>query len=190
METSSQKTKLQEELLSSVDEYFDKDMSLKFKNRINIGNLTIQENPENHFCIYFAAYDSNSRELFIGHHKGANKWLFNGCHIDKGETLAETLKREIEEEWGIEFEKFRVTQPSLFTISKIDNPSNKRICKTHYDVWFFVQASKNHFKPSKDNLLEEFYSIKWMKVGEARRLVKNNNTLTAIDFIESNYLSK
>lgn len=47
-------------------------------------NLSRDENPESHFCVYFAAHDPTARELFLGHHKKSNLWIFNGGHIDKG----------------------------------------------------------------------------------------------------------
>lgn len=66
-----------------------------FFSRIEKGQLTRDENISSHFCVYFAAYDPECKQVFIGQHKKSGLWLFNGGHIDKGETPNETLKREM-----------------------------------------------------------------------------------------------
>src|SRR6185369_9101284 len=76
--------------------------ALKYLERIKLGNLTKKENPQSHFCTYFAPYDPKAKQVFIGHHKKAGIWLFNGGHVDEGETLRDTLNREIDEEWGLD----------------------------------------------------------------------------------------
>ncbi|MFA5994153.1 MAG: hypothetical protein WC823_04290 [Parcubacteria group bacterium] len=46
---------------------------------------------------------------------------------------------------------------------------------------------KNSFNPVEDNLLEEFHEAGWKNLDEARNLVTEKNTLSAIDFVERNY---
>jgi len=97
-----------------------------------MGQLTRDENPETHYCAYFAGYNPQNGQVFIGHHIKADSWLFNGGHIDEGETSEETVVREIEEEWGNGFTLQTVPQPSLLTITEIDN--ERVTCKRHFDL--------------------------------------------------------
>ncbi len=160
-----------------------------FLKRIEKNKLTIQENSESHFCVYFAAYDPKSKQVFIGHHKKSGLWLFNGGHIDKGETMSKALRREINEEWGLDISMFEIKNPALLTITKINNPS-KQTCKRHYDIWYFIKVDKDSFKPDADKVLEEFYEINWLSPKRAREIVKEKNTLAGIDFVEKNYFNK
>ena len=181
---NNKQTKELEEILKNGS--FDQKMVKKFEERIQEGNLSIDENPESHFCVYFPAFDLKKKQVFIGHHRKAEQWLFSGGHIDKGEVIGETLKREIEEEWGLDIEDLSVGSPELLTITKIKKNS-VRPCKIHYDLWCFVSVDKNEFNPLNENLLEEFYEIGWKNLDEARELINQENNLKAVDYIEKNY---
>lgn len=184
------KTKQTEELKNIIEDNFPSDeISEKFIKRIEEGNIAKDENPKSHFCVYFAVYDPNIKQVFIGHHKKTGLWLFNGGHIDSGETIQETLIREIDEEWGLDGNDFTLNPPALLTITEINNPT-KQPCNFHYDLWCFVNADKNNFNPVESNLLEEFHEAGWKNLSEARKLIIAKNNLTAIDFIENNYFKK
>jgi 8-oxo-dGTP pyrophosphatase MutT (NUDIX family) len=155
----------------------------RFLERMKEGNFTRDENPMTHFCVYFAAYDSTTKEIFIGHHKKSGLWLFNGGHIDKGETADEALKREMNEEWGIEID-LRSISPSLLTVTDIVSNPNGRPCKIHFDIWHFIPVHKTSFSPEKEKLNTEFYRTKWLDIQMARSLVKDLATLEALDFLE------
>jgi len=167
----------------------DEETILKFRNSLASGKLTRDENPENHFCVYFAAYDSKAKQLFIGHHIKADLWLFNGGHIDKNETLNETVAREISEEWGLDINDLKAGAPSLLTATKIDNPTKQK-CRLHLDIWYFIDVDKNNFKPDPSKLAEEFHSVEWMDLPKVKQMISEENTLKAIDFIALNYFDK
>lgn len=158
-------------------------IALEFLRRIDIGNITKDEDSESHFCVYFAAYDLKQKQFFIGHHKKSGLWLFNGGHIDKGEVPREAVEREIEEEWGIKMPANSIDDPRLLTITEIDNPT-KQTCRRHYDIWYFISVNKDEFFPSQENLSVEFYDIKWMTSSEAKRIVIEPGILKAIKFLE------
>ena len=162
-------------------------VALKFKQALQIGKLTRDENPESHFCAYFAACDYKSKQFFIGHHRKSGLWLFNGGHIDKDETLRETVGREINEEWGLDINNLSVGAPALLTITEINNPTKQK-CKVHFDIWHFVNVNKENFEPDPIKLAEEFYFVEWMSLAEARKVVTDRSTRQALDFIELNYL--
>lgn len=184
---SNNQNQLRDDLLELLNDRNNKDsIVLEFGRRIQEGKYTIQENPESHFCVYFAAYDQNTKEVFIGHHKKSGLWLFNGGHIDKGETMTETLEREINEEWGLSVKEFTINQSALLTITKIDNPV-KQTCRRHYDIWYFIAVDRNDFKPIREKLLEEFYEAGWKTIKESKELVKDKNTLKGIRLVAENY---
>ena len=173
-----------EELEKILKENFSNDgLAQKFLERIEEGKITRDENSKTHLCVYFAAYDPRAKEVFIGHHKKSGFWLFNGGHIDKGDTLKETLAHEIAEEWGLNIDDFEISSPVLLTTTEINNPT-KQPCRLHYDLWCFVPMDKNNFAPIEANLLEEFFEAGWKNLKEARNLIKDKSTKEAIDFLE------
>ncbi len=155
----------------------------KYREKIRQGRLTRDEDPESHFCVYFAPYDPEAKQVFFGHHKKAGLWLFNGGHIDAGETVRETLEREIGEEWGLEASGFRIWEPALFTITEIDNPG-KQACRRHHDIWFFIPVKKDEFRPASDKLAVEYHETGWKGIPEALAIAQDPSTREAIGFIE------
>jgi hypothetical protein len=64
------------------------DVARQFLTRVKEGRLTRDENPVNHFDVFFAAYDPVMKHIFFGHHKKADIWLFNGGHMDADSLLS------------------------------------------------------------------------------------------------------
>lgn len=155
----------------------------EFVNRAESGVLTRDENPLTHFCVYFAAYDPENQQVFIGHHKKSGLWLFNGGHIDEGELPLQALKREIKEEWGEKIQLEENYKQSLLTITEINN-STKQKCKLHYDIWYFMSLSKTSFAPDESLLGKEFHQTGWKLIEKAKDLIKDANTLIALAEIE------
>ncbi|MGI5826234.1 MAG: NUDIX domain-containing protein [Patescibacteria group bacterium] len=158
----------------------------KFYQRLEIEGLVREENIEDHFACFFLAYDKKYRQVLIGHHKKAGLWLFNGGHIEKGESLEATVTREISEEWGLDFKD--VGSPKLLTITDINNPARQK-CRRHYDLWYFFEVDKDSFTPNKELLAIENHETKWLDVAEVRKLNTSTQTLEALDFIESELFS-
>ena len=120
--------------------------------------------------------------MLIGHHKKSHLWIFNGGHIDKGERLLQTLTREIWEELGWKL-TFRLnTAPNLLTITDEINNS-KQTCQTHFDSWYFLAVDKNQLPIDQDKMTEEFYQFGWMDQDQARELVIDPATLSALSFL-------
>lgn len=157
----------------------------KYLERIKLGDLTKRENPLSHFCTYFAPYDPVAKEIFIGHHKKAGKWLVNGGHIEQGEILRVTLKREIGEEWGLSYEDFEIEEPQLLTICPIDNPEKQK-CRQHFDIWHFIAVNKDNFHPDEEKLSEEFHETRWVTFDEAMNLETDENQRMGFQFVASN----
>lgn len=160
----------------------------KFTRRISQGSLTRDENPRSHFCVYFAGFDPNTKELYLGLHKKSGLWLFNGGHIDRGETLEVALRREITEEWSNQVAMKLPLRPEMITLTKILKPS-KQPCDWHYDIWYLIFLDKNKAKFDQAKLLTEFSESEWMDSQEAKKLVIDPCTLEAIAYLENTYLS-
>lgn len=168
------------DVVERIDPIFE--IKQEYLRRLTEGLPTRDENPQTHYCVYFAGF-SPDREVFIGHHRKSGLWLFNGGHIDKGEIANEALVREIGEEWGApNMSEDAVRGPELLTITKIDNP--KQTCKTHYDIWHFIRLDKDTFNPDQDKLSKEFHETRWVTLDEARELITDPSTLEAIDYLE------
>lgn len=161
----------------------NKHIKNKFLERAKKGALTRDEDPLTHFCVYFAAFDPSNQQVFIGHHKKSGLWLFNGGHIDRGELPSEALEREIREEWGEHIKLDGEFTPSFLTITEIENPT-KQTCKLHYDIWYFTPFDKESFVPEKKLLVKEFHQTGWQQMEEAKKLITDINTLTALNEIE------
>lgn len=157
-------------------------LARKFLDRVKKGKLTRDENPVTHFGVYFAGFDPKVREVLLGLHKKSDLWLFNGGHVDRGETLIETLAREMKEEWGFVLPAAKTLEPSLLTITEIT--SDRQVCRRHYDIWYFAPVDKTNFSPDESKLMKEFHQIKWALLAEAGKLITDSNTLTALDAID------
>ncbi len=166
-----------------VDKYPCQKIVSRFNRRLEQGSITRDENPYDHFCIYFAAYDAQQKLVFLGRHKKSDLWLFNGGHIDIGESPQDTLYREIGEEWGVNVNYESIGDPKFFSVTRTINPEKIK-CERHYDIWYFVPLVKKDFKPDRKKLAEEFYETQWADVITARQLVKDENTKKAILTIE------
>ncbi len=183
-------SKLSIELREIIKNKFsDAENAREYLERLKEGKLTKHENQQSHFCAYFAAIDPVAKEIFAGSHKKAGLWLVNGGHIDEGETLKETLKREIDEEWGLRYEDLDVSEPELLTITEIYNPE-KQPCLEHFDVWHFVVVDKNSFNPDKGKMSKEFHENRWLGMEDARKLFIDKNHNEAVDFLEDNLFEK
>ncbi|HCC22339.1 hypothetical protein A2480_00085 [Candidatus Uhrbacteria bacterium RIFOXYC2_FULL_47_19] len=158
-----------------------------FVRRLMEGRPTRDENPESHFCVYFAAYDPKSGRVFFGLHKKSGLWLFNGGHVDRGELPEEALRREIVEEWGPDTAISTVEMPQLLTVTEIDNLP-MQTCRAHYNIWFFVSVDERNFRPDSSRMDTEFSEFGWHSLEEARGKVTDGSTLEAISLIERDLL--
>ncbi len=159
------------------------EIKIRYLERLKEGKLTRDENLVSPFCVYFAAYDPKAKEFFVGHHKKSGLWLFNGGHIDPNETSTEALRREIDEEWGIQIDTRRI-QPSLLTITEITSNPNGRPCRWRFDIWPMVPVTKTDFQPDQSKLDTEFYTTKWITPTEAKSIITDPATIEAFGQFE------
>lgn len=157
-------------------------MATRYRERLREGRLTRDENSASHFCVYFAAFDPARKEVFIGHHKKSNLWLFTGGHIDRGETLEEAVSREIWEEWGQRTNPSTIKPPQLLTITRWMNSTS---CKTHFDIWHFFPVDKKRFFVDQSKIAEEFYEIEWNPIDDIFLRITDPATRKALKTLEA-----
>lgn len=156
----------------------------KFLARIRRGNLTRAENRFSHFCVYFAAFDPVKKQVFIGHHKKSDLWLFNGGHIEPNELPEDAVVREANEEWGLSIAKNNLPPIALITLTVIEHPE-KQICRKHYDLWYFLQYDASAFHPDGHALGNEFFTYGWKSYEEAERLLTSLPTKDALHYLKN-----
>jgi len=156
----------------------DKQVLDRFLDRLAEGNLTRDENPTSHFCVYFLPINKESKKIFIVHHKKSGLWLSPGGHIDKDENLLQILNREIFEELGVKDKIKSDIRPFFLTITLINNPP--RLCKEHLDIWFSIPMNENEMNID----FSEFHDARWLTFKETRKLVTDKQNIEAFGKIE------
>ena len=171
---------LEKELETIAGETYCEDGSARkrFLERLGERDYTRDENPISHFCAYFLPFDKKSGKVFLIHHKKSGLWLSPGGHIDKGESILDTLNREIEEELGVkEFYK-DIPKPFYFEMTPVSN--SVQPCREHFDIWYLMETDGRNFKVSPD----EFLNSGWFSMPEARKMLVDPANLEALKIIE------
>lgn len=135
---------------------------------------TRDENPSEHFCVFFVPIVPSKRLVYIGHHIKANGWMPPGGHMDPGESPSKTLRREFEEELQHKL-TFEVTE--LFNFTVVDVSDAGRECKKHLDFWYLV-----HLATPEDFIFDpgEFHDAGWVTYEEAIEKVMDKHKSTLI----------
>lgn len=152
-------------------------VSQRFLERLHEPGLTRDEGTASHYCVYFLPYNTETKQIFIVHHKKSGLWLSPGGHIDKGEDFLTALNREINEELGVTNYFSQLPEPFLITITPISNPAQP--CKEHLDTWFLLETDGAHFNVDP----QEFHETRWIGLEEAKSIVTDKANLQAIEKI-------
>jgi 8-oxo-dGTP pyrophosphatase MutT (NUDIX family) len=165
---------LTEEIRHILAGHTDTNIVEAYKNRLQAGALTREENPHSHFCGYFVPFNKAEGKVLIGSHKKSGLWLMPGGHIEPNEPLLNTLNREIEEELGVK--DFYTEMPEAFLLTITHIVSDVRPCKEHFDMWFLMETD------GKDMVIDytEYHEVRWATLAEARELTKDPANLEAI----------
>lgn len=112
------------------------------------------DKPNIHLVSYFIVIDPHTNELLLVDHKKAELWLPPGGHVELNEHPKETVKREAQEELGIEAE-FMLEDPLFLTVTNtVGNVSR------HTDVSLWYVLKGNRQIPVKFDT-EELHQIQW-----------------------------
>jgi 8-oxo-dGTP diphosphatase len=112
------------------------------------------DHPKIHLVSYFAVVDPICREFLLVDHKKAGLWLPPGGHVEPGEHPQETVRREAQEELGIQSE-FLFQEPIFLTVT---NTVGNVAPHTDVSLWYVLKGKKSdHMQFDR----EEFHHIRW-----------------------------
>jgi 8-oxo-dGTP pyrophosphatase MutT (NUDIX family) len=148
--------------------------------KLDTGRFLRAHDVREHFCVLFLPYEPTTGQVLVVHHKKAELWLFPGGHIEPNESPTQTLNREIEEELGLSPRFPETTIVFMFSVtSGIRNVL--RECRTHYDVWFLLPTDPSSVRVDQ----EEFFESRWADIDDAKELILDRSTLSALNRLES-----
>ena len=112
------------------------------------------DSPAKHLVSYFLLVDIEAEEALLVNHRKAGLWLPPGGHVEPNEHPFQTVKREIQEELGIEAD-FISEDPLFLTVTETVG-----LTAGHTDVslWYILEGNKSK-KLDFDE--EEFFGIQW-----------------------------
>jgi len=111
--------------------------------------------------------------LLLKSHKWYGKYVVPGGHIDLGETLEHAIKREVNEETGLEIHDLEFIKPSDFIF---DPAYHKRRHFIFLD--FFCRTDSTNVK-----LNDEAESFVWVKPKDALKLALEPYTTPLIEWV-------
>ncbi len=177
-------TTLYEEIKAVIDpKLCNEQIANYWLERLEKRDLTRDDGNVSHFCCYFLPYNSATKQVFIVYHKKSGLWLSPGGHIDKDESLMQTLNREIGEELGVKENIKEDIRPFLLTITPIEN--RVKPCKEHLDIWYRFPADGSEFNVDP----KEFYTTRWVSIEQARQLITDPPNLEALHKMEQFFAS-
>lgn len=108
--------------------------------------------PPQHLVSYFVGVDGD--HVLLVDHKKAQLWLPSGGHVEPGEHPRDTVRREAQEELGIEA-RFLFPHPLLVTRTETVG-----LTAGHWDVslWYVLQLTRS--APITFDA-DEFHSVQW-----------------------------
>jgi len=114
--------------------------------------------PPRHLVSYFALVDSRERRVLLVDHRNAGLWLPGGGHVEPGEHPADTVRRELSEELGLEA-SFLHPAPLFLTITTTVGAT-----AGHTDVSLWYALRGDSARPvSFDS--GEFHGVRWFDLG-------------------------
>jgi len=115
--------------------------------------------PDTHLVSYFVIANQEMDQIMLVDHKKAELWLPPGGHVEPDEDPKETVRREAEEELGIEA-KFLVDEPLLLTVTKTVGNVAKH---TDVSLWYLLKGDPSH---ALNYDRSEFNQICWFGIDE------------------------
>jgi 8-oxo-dGTP pyrophosphatase MutT (NUDIX family) len=96
--------------------------------------------PPKHLVSYFAIVDPKTKKFLLQDHLLAQIWVPAGGHVDPDEDPAETVRRECQEELGINAHFIQNTPTPIFvTVTKTNGQGHH----TDVSLWYVLDADES-----------------------------------------------
>jgi 8-oxo-dGTP pyrophosphatase MutT (NUDIX family) len=111
-----------------------------------------------HIVSYFAIFHPETNKILLQDHLLAHLWLPAGGHVDPDEDPADTVRREIIEELGIEAD-FLHDKPQFITVTRTQEQGQH----TDVSLWYAVKGD-----PTAELVIEpgKFAEVRWWDIDE------------------------
>lgn len=152
-------------LIETIDpldakEIFDRQDTIEWvKGKQPLFRIQKPDVPPKHLVSYFAIIDPKTNKMLLQDHLLAKLWVPAGGHVDPDENPAETVRRECEEELGIDAVFLGKPIPHFITVTK----TNGHGSHTDVSLWYVLQTDESTpltIEPGK------FAEIRWWSIDE------------------------
>lgn len=115
--------------------------------------------PDTHLVSYFVVASAGMNRILLVDHKKAGLWLPPGGHVELDENPKETVRREAQEELGMEAD-FLFDDPLFLTVTKTVGHVARH---TDVSLWYILKGEMDYFF---DYDPDEFNQIRWFEMNE------------------------
>jgi 8-oxo-dGTP diphosphatase len=126
--------------------------------------------PPKHLVSYFLAIDPEDGDVLLGDHVTSGLWLPSGGHVERGEHPVETVRRECEEELGVQahFLAGLGERPLFLTVTDTVDSAKHR--HTDVSLWFVIEIGKSaQLAPDP----REYRSVRWWTPADVQRSTRS-----------------
>ncbi|MFA6193632.1 MAG: NUDIX domain-containing protein [Parcubacteria group bacterium] len=122
--------------------------------------------PPKHIVSYSLLFDPEEKKILLLNHRKALLLLASGGHVEKNEMPAETAKRELVEELGIDPKPILENSGAPFFISQVKTVG---LTAGHIDVdlWYIFEGdSTRPINDQAEEFVREFAGYQWLALDE------------------------
>ena len=141
--------------------------------------------PSPHLVSYFLLVDRQASSVLLCDHRLSGLWLPTGGHVEPGEHPAETVRREVLEELGIQAQPDAVCGERPFFLTVTETVGGPDVRHTDVSLWFALSGHVGQELHPDDR---EFEQVRWWSVTELGSLEDLSrfepHLLRALDVLE------
>lgn len=123
-----------------------------------------RKNAVGHVTTSAVILDSSLQNILMIYHKGLNRWLMPGGHVDQGEYPIHAVMREVAEETGLTWLQSLNTDFIDINIHPIpDSPKKREPAHWHIDLRYIFSSPKHQKVKIAENEINEY---KWTALAQ------------------------